>query len=291
MGLLRISRATEFIAGQMAASVIVCTVLMIGAAHAGESYKAERAELDAAWLEASSFLVSEANRRFVAAKGLMGTDELERELGDAVTLLNVQPRTRGNIEKARIKLERLSGNRDNGEIAIFATYFLARLHEMHAQPPRLKDARTLYHRLLEEYPGNPIADRSASSLVLIDLYENISSEERARRFAALESLAPRLQSPSGKRDYHLNLGNAYIQFSEMERSRARAIFHLLTAEKEGITRWQTEAATWVSIGELARVEGRNELAAEYYKKFLAKYPRDNRHYTIKKRLEALSSGD
>lgn len=240
-----------------------------------------------AWHDAATFLFNDANKAFRAA-GPEAT-ERERALGAAISLLNVQPRTTGNLVQARKELERLSSKESNDEVAIFAQYFLARLHAHYESPGASPaEAKRLYRELLTNHAGNPIAEYAASALVLMELYENIQPAERATRFATLEELAPGLKTSSGRRDFHLTMGYAYIDF-QTEHSNTKAMEHLIAADAEGITRWQAESEAWIAIGELAKAEGRTDTAATYYGKFLAKYKRDNRHYSIQKRLEALAS--
>ena len=266
---------------------LICATVGLARLTAGEETGSVEAPLEAAWRDAATFLFGEANRAFSDAKGERRVNEHERLLGEALTLLNLQPRTGANLALARERLETLASGSDSDDhaSAVFAKYFLARIYERYSVPPRLDDARNLYRQLVESHAGNSVAEYGAAALVLIDLYENILATEREKRFAKLEELGALLKTPSGRRDYHLNMGNAYIDF---EASRSKAIEHLIAGEAGGITRWQVESATWISIGELARVEGRNDLAVTYYGKFLAKYKRDNRHYTIQKRLEELA---
>jgi len=239
--------------------------------------------LETGWKDAATFLFNDANQVFKNAKKEANAPERERALGEAATLLNLQPRTQANLRQAREIFERLARDQ-NDSVAIFATYLLARLHQHYDEPAQPEKARQLYRDLLEHHAGNVVAESGASQLVLIDLYEPVSTGERQQRFEALEKIAPLLKTASGRRGYHLNMGNAYLDFSG---PRAKALEHLLAADAERITRWQVEATTWISIGELARAEGRHDLAAAYYRKFLEKYQRDNRHYTIQKRLDSL----
>lgn len=252
---------------------------------AKESAKPASETLDHAWQDAATFLANDANKIFRTTKETP-LNERERALGNAVTLLNIQPRTVGNLEQARKEFEKLAASGEKDTPAIFANYFLARICERYESPAKLDEAKKRYRELLETSAGNAVAEYGASALVMMSLYADITPAEREARFAELEQLKPLLKTPSGRRDYHLSMGNAYIDF---EASPAKAIEHLLAADAETISRWQVESATWVSIGELARIEGRLDLATTYYGKFLAKYKRDNRHYTIQKRLEALSS--
>ncbi|HWL51638.1 MAG TPA: tetratricopeptide repeat protein [Chthoniobacteraceae bacterium] len=243
--------------------------------------------LDPAWRDASNLLFNQAHQQFQRAAKKEGAAERERMLGHGITLLNLQPRTQSNLEEARALFQRLMAQAPESGEARFAAFYLARLYELYDHPAQPDQARRLYRQLLEDHPGDLLAERSASCLVLLDLYETISDEERTRRFHALESWASRLRTPTGRRDFSLNMGYACLDFPAIEASRARAIHYLLAAEKEGITQHQMEARTWIAIGELARLEGRKELAREYYQKFLTKYRRDNRHYTLQKRLETL----
>ena len=239
-----------------------------------------------AWGNAATFLFNDANEAF-HVPGPAGT-ERERALGAAITLLNVQPRTTGNLVQTRKEFERLSSGTINDEEAIFAQFFLARLHAHYECPGASPaEAKRLYRGLLKNHPGSPVAEYSASALALIELYDDIPSAERTARFASLETLLPGLKTSSGLRDFHLTMGYAYIDF-QPEHANAKAMEHLIAADGEGITRWQSESEAWVAIGELAKAEGHTDIATTYYGKFLAKYKRDNRHYSIQKRLESLA---
>jgi len=274
---------------QIAAAAALAVGLVAGWSHikpSGDGAGTKRpTTLEGAWQAAAAFLFNDANNTFNAAR-LEPSQERERELGKAVTLLNVQPRTVENIAKARRIFETLSSGEDHDEPAIFSDYYLARIYERYETPPEPRKARTYYLKLLEKHAGHPVAEFGASAMVLMALYDNITPEERGRRFAGLEALGASLETSSGRRDYHLNMGNAYIDF---EASREKALNHLLAADAETISLWQVESATWISIAELARDEGRDDLAEAYYKRFLSKYRRDNRHYSIERRLGALKN--
>jgi len=262
--------------------VALCLVVAVSPVSAAD---AKKPGLDDAWHDAAGFLIDEANRIFSEIRTADADQEAERVLGVAVTLLNTQPRTASNLEKAEAKLKELSGK--EGQAAVFARYFLARIYEMYSEPPRTEEARRLYEEMLRDANGNPLAERAASSLVLMNLYENVTPEERAARFEKLETLGASLKTTSALRAYHLNLGNGYIYFPEVKGSERKALEHLLAADRCGITRWQVESMTWIAIGQLAERLGEKELAITYYQRFLERYQRDNRHYSIAKALEAL----
>ena len=50
-----------------------------------------------------------------------------------------------------------------------------------------------------------------------------------------------------------------------------------------------DRVAWVTIAEVARVTGNNELAAKYYRMFLEKHHRDTRSYMIELRLKKVES--
>lgn len=250
-----------------------------------ESSASPSEKIDQAWEAGTAFRFNEANVDFRELSGKPGVDERERLLGEAVTLLNRQPRTRSNVTAAQEIFEKLIRANANDTAAIFAQYFLGRIEQVYTAPPNPDAARRAYLGLLARFPGNFIAERAASHLVLLDLYENVSKEERLKRLASLETLGSTLQTPSGKREFYVNLGQACL---DLEISDGKALEQFLLADKEGITRWQTEMIVWGIIAELARTEKRRDVAIEYYKKIIAKYPSNIRTYTMKKRLESLT---
>lgn len=238
------------------------------------------------WQDASAFLFNEANSFFARAGREAGLPPREVALGEAVTLLNVQPRTPGNISRSMEILRKLVAENANDREGLYARYFLARILAFHQSPPDFAAARELYQTLIRQQTNDPLVENGAAALVMMDLYENIPETERTARFERLESLVLLLQTSQGRRACHLALGWACLDFGE---SKSRAFAHLQAAEQEGISRWQDESAVWISLAELARAEGRDELAATYYRKFLAKYRRDGRSYTVAQRLAALEN--
>lgn len=244
--------------------------------------------LSTAWEDAATFLFNEAHQQFESGKEGQPAEERERQLGEAVTLLNVQPRTRSNIDHAAAIFEQLRSGNPEDTPGVFATYFMARVHQFYDQPAQLGEARELYHELLEKHSGNVVAEAGAASLVLMDLYENVSDSERAKRFEDLEKIGPSLKTRLGRLGYHLNMGNAYIDFDGLPE---KALEHLLAADADGIKSVQVESGTWIMIGELAETEKRPELALKYYDRFLSKYQRDNRHYMIRQRRDRLAGAN
>lgn len=248
---------------------------------------AEKQTLDAAWEKASSFLFNESFKTFEKVSPENVAEAREREFGLAVTLLNVQPRTQSNRTEAKALLEKLISENSNDETGIIACYLLGRFHEFHESPPRLDDARKMYRQLAEQHVGHVVAEQAVAALVMLELYENVSEAERLKRFEALDMWSGKLQTRLGRRQFHMNMGLAAVTF---RMGGERAIRHLIAADREGITRWQSEVIVWLAIGELAALEGNKDLALTYYRKFLEKYKRDSRNYMIREKVQALEAG-
>jgi len=242
--------------------------------------------LQQGWDNLDGFLFNEAHTSFSRATGFSGSAERERKLGEAVTLLNVQPRTGGNISRATALLQELADAKISDDTDTFARFFLARTLEMHQAPADLAKARAIYLDLLESRPGTPLAEYGASKIALIDLYDNIPAAEFARRVGELEKLEPLLKTSQGRREFHANIG---IACAEQDGPPDIMLRHLLAADKEGFTQWQTESIVWVLIADAAEKGGDKELARQYYQKFTGKYKRDNRYYTIQERLKRLTA--
>jgi tetratricopeptide (TPR) repeat protein len=236
-----------------------------------------------AWEQAASYLFNDANRAFREAKDNPAVDERERQFGEAVTLLNIQPRKQENIARARTMLEALAGGQPPDALGNLARFFAARICEVHQDPPDREKAAALYRQVLEARSGNPVVELAAARLVLIEAAAAGNRDERLQRLAGMEPLAALLITPQGRREFHTRLGSAYLAEGDL----APGIAHLVRADKEGFTWPQAEGNTWLAIAEAARLKGDAPLAAAYYRKFLGKYQRDVRCYTAAQRLKEI----
>lgn len=254
---------------------------------AGASLYAAPAEptLKAAWEAAEDNQAGLAYRIFRSLQGREGIDERERQFGEAVSVLNVQPRTAENIRQAKdLFLELLKGD---DRFAGLSEFFLARLHADYTDPRDLPTAKRFYRSALERGTGDPVVETGAARLVNMTEADHPQPEDAIRALNELEPLASQLKTPQGKRTFHEAMGQGYILAGELE----AGLRHHLIAESFGFTRRQTEAASWVTIAEAARELRKNDIAAEYYRKFLAKYLRDSRSYLIAKKLRELEAAN
>jgi len=238
---------------------------------------------DAAWKDMQSLQFSEANKAF--RQPAEASIERERSLGEGISLLSLQPRTPSNVERARALFAELAKGDSADRISNIARFFEARVLEVHSNPMQPLEAEKKYRSLLELRTGLPLAELSAAKLAQILLYREMSQKEVQETLADLERLEPLLQTAAGRREFHAAVGMALLDRNEMPEA---ALRHLLAADQEGLLRASTETQSWVSIGRLAEQLKQPELAQKYYRKFLAKYLRDNRSYDISLRLEALN---
>jgi tetratricopeptide (TPR) repeat protein len=213
-------------------------------------------------------------------------DDRRTRFGRALAVLNARPKTRETIEAARRDFAWVSGRNPSDDLGIRARYFLGRIAQLHQYDADWEKAARIYARLVEEHPAHPFAQLAAVKLVLVRLYDASPAEDKASRFAELEALAPRITHPLAHMAFHYALGAAHLAVGGSEEA---ALGHLITAAEAGISQARTRATVYVRIGELARLQGRSEIARAYYRRFLAEFPRESRVSLIRERLTALDS--
>jgi tetratricopeptide (TPR) repeat protein len=265
-------------------SLSVLAAILGWLAASGSGY-AEGSALEPAWDKASKLLTNEALVEFESVRAAGGADAREATLGSGLMLLNTQPKTEGNLDKAVAYFDEVSGSGDD-DLAMIAGYYRARVDQVHRLSPDLGKARELFTVLVEKDPAHPVAQYAIVKRAMIDIYDSSPLETKRERLDALARQAPQLSHLPARRDLHLLLAHAYGRLLEDDR---KTLEQLLAADQIGITRSKPRAGIWVQIGELARLTGERELAMEYYRRFLESYKRDNRHYTIEQKLKQLET--
>ena len=187
------------------------------------------------------------------------------KLGEAVALLTLQPKTTGNVTAARRRCEELIADRGDDEWAARAHYFLGRIAQLHTQPVDYAGAARHYTELAARWTGTELAQHALVSLALGQLLEPVPAEERARRYSALRSREGELTQPAARRDFHLALADACLEY---DLGLEHALHHSLQAEAAGVVQGQRQASVLLRIAELARTLGQRERAREYYGRFL-----------------------
>ncbi len=209
----------------------------------------------------------------------------EARFARAMALLNVQPKTRTNIDAADDALRTLTAEDGDDEWGVAAQYFLARIEQVHRYEPDRTRALEMYARLKNEHPDHYYGQMAAVKWAILRIYDpDGDAASRAGVLDELEPLGEILTDDDAARSFHLVMADAYCRF---ELSNARPIEHLLAVDRLGIATRRSEADLYVRIGELARLEGRTDLAREYYRRLLEGFPRDARAYMVRQRLKEL----
>lgn len=246
-----------------------------------------RSDEASAWRDASMNLFNQAHLTLADLAHEPATRTRSVRLGEALTLLNLQPKTPGNIERAATLLEALCAEKSADEAGISAAYHLARIAQWHREPRQLPDALARYDALADRFPQHWLGQLAVIKALVIRLYEPVPPEEARRRLAAADSLEPRLLEPALRAEFHQVLATAGARFG-MEP--AWRLPHLLAADELGVMRFNENKDFVLATAETARSCQQREIALKYYERFLAAAPRDERTTYVRQRYEAFRDG-
>lgn len=237
---------------------------------------------EAGWEALADLAFVEAREAFARGDG----DDRRARLGRGLAALNAKPKTRETVEAARRDFAGVAERNPSDDLGIRARYFLGRIAQLHQYDPDWEEAGRIYERLYREHPNHPYAQLAAAKLILVRVYDSSPHEEKLRRLDELGPLAPGITHPVAYLAFHYTLGAAHLAVGGSEQA---ALDHLVKAAEAGITQARTRATVYVRIGELARIQGREETAREYYGRFLAEFPRESRVSLIRTRLAGLKT--
>lgn len=246
---------------------------------------ADRAEIaPSPWHLASRGMSEEAHAEFSRmAKGRGGNRE--SQFGMAITLLNLQPKTRRNIERAYHLLEDLRDESSSDETGISAQYFLGRIDQIHRSSPDWESARRHYAGLIEQHSEHPLAQLAIIKLGILELYGPSSNDVAAALFQT-EARAHMLTDPIARRDFHILLAEAYDRFNQ---SKSKSLEHLLGAQKADPSIRLLDPDFTLRVADLARELGKYKLAIRSYREFIGSFQRDARRYQVKRTIETLAA--
>lgn len=232
------------------------------------------------WSDVSISHLIEAHRTFTDPD--TGMSPRAREFGEAVTLLNLQPRTTSRIERAAALLDGLAAGGEDA-YTVPALYLRARVDQVHLQNPDVPSALRRYDALFAARPEHPLAQLGAGKAAMVRLY-TAKDDPLGEPLTAAEALAPRMTDPVARATLHLMLGNVCIRLGNQPE---RALGHFEAAAAAGIRSARTRATTLVRIGVLSEEFNRPERAIHAYERFLEEFERDDRAHTLRLRLAAL----
>ncbi|MDF3056327.1 MAG: hypothetical protein K0R17_542 [Rariglobus sp.] len=236
------------------------------------------------WDQAALGLFKDAHASF--AQQAAAADR-EARFGEAVTLINLQPKTDTNLDRAASLLTAIAATDATDELGVSSRYYLARIAQIHRASPDNAAALRIYRELAGLSSPHALAQRAVVHVALLELFDpRLAPAEIRPGFDRLAARGATLTDPSALRDFHLVMGDAALRFNLGE---TIALDHLLAADRAGIVRATTQRDTWVRIAELARRTGRNDVAITYYRHFLDKFLRDSRRLMITERLAALTA--
>lgn len=259
-------------------SRLVATVL-VGAA------SCLHADVDEAWQTLSRLMTNEARAEFESLAAKESSEQSAARLGLAVTLLNKQPKTQGNLDEAAELLDAVSAS-EPGDLGMLAGYFRARIEQAHRMQPDPVRAEELYEAVIARDPEHPVAQLARVKSALILIYGDGDLESKRALLARLEQQAGTLTFPPARRDMHVVLADAYAQLFQDDEATLRC---MLEAEAVGFINARNRADHWIRIAELARRTGKADVALDYYRRFLKTFRRDERHHTVGEQAAALEA--
>lgn len=207
-------------------------------------------------------------------------------LGEALTLLNLAPKTRDRIVRAEALFTALSLPDIDVEVRVAARYFLGRMAQVHRYEPDWVLAANHFKGLWQDHPHHTLAQLGVVKLALVWLYEVVDPAVRRERFVELEAIASALTYVPAQRDLHYVMGVAYLNFEGDPRD---ALRHFLACEAVGARQGRTLSYLYLRIAELALRTDQPELARRYYTHFTTSFPTDFRVNFARARLALLAS--
>ena len=257
---------------QLPRSWRVLALLALGCHHA------PAAELAAQWQKVGAYDSDGPHRVFVRTEGR------EARLGEAVTLLNLQPKTARNIDRAALLLDDVADADPGDELGISARYLRARIEEVHRPEAQPAEAARRYLELIRTGGTHPLAQQAAVRLSLLKLYPLAEAATPSERVAAAEALGVGLTDPTAIRDHALLVGQACLYY---QRPLGQAQRHLERALAAGVLNPSIRADLLVTLGEVARELGDASRAERAYRAYLKENPRGDRTSAVKRRLAEL----
>ncbi|MEZ5275795.1 MAG: tetratricopeptide repeat protein [Opitutaceae bacterium] len=242
--------------------------------------------LVSAWRDAVLLLYADAHQVFRTEVGVDPALRRERLVGEALTLLNLQPRTEANVSRARSILDGLQKDEAADEIGILSRYYLGRIAQIHNLTPDPEAAIRIFRNLLDDHPDHLFGQFAGVKWALVYLGTAPTPEIRLTRLTEIEGIVPLITLPGPAKDLHLFLADGSERYAgDLEQS----LRHLIAAGDLGISKRNLRGDVFVRIGEIALALGQTEIALDYFQRFLAEFPRDLRTYTITRKVRELEA--
>lgn len=207
--------------------------------------------------------------------------------GQALALLNAQPRTADKIARAHGLLESVRAGGAADDLGLAARYFLARVQQVHLQPADPERARLELQSLAEEHPEHYLGQMAQIRLAFIELFAPGSPEEKRAVFERYDRISLPWVDEHLRAVFHTVVGDAIMVVYQ---DTAWATRHYRYVTLVAAVRELTLVDALVRIGETARLAGVPDVARDAYEQLLTNSPRDPRAWLIQGHLEALEGG-
>jgi len=266
-------------------AVVAVCLLAAGTADCREAVRSASSWKET-WEDASRLLVNDAYRAFTAAGRSPAGATRESRFGEAVMLLNVQPKTGANLDRAQALFLALVKENDSDDLGIMAAYYLGRLEQVHRPEPDLPRALDHFEVLMRKHPGHFFAQMAAVKVCILRLYAVDQLVPPARRLEQAEAMQVFFTLSEAQRDYHLVMADACARLGG---TAGRELEHAQAAERAGHLDRSGRADLDLRVAELARGLGQRDRAIDYYRKFLTEYTREARVYLVRQKLRELEA--
>lgn len=238
-------------------------------------------QLDEAWQDLATLKVSDAHAAFEKAHKTTGTQE--SAYGLALSLLNLQPKTNRNIERAQEMLEELAADGETDAFIINARYFLARIDQVHRTEVDPEAAIESYRRLLEDYPDNPLAEKAVPKLATALLIQNLPDDVWEARYDEVSARMDRLTNQSNRAATELVMIEALLRIKTDHARALPILVDLLDTNPD--LRADLRRDFVVQAFDSARALGDDHVAEDFAITFVEDYAYDPRAGAIQAWLE------
>lgn len=239
-----------------------------------------------AWQQLAGSRYREARESFRLLRKDQPGFTRESLIGEAISLLNLQPATTSNREEARRICTEVAAGASDDSWTAQARFFLGRIAEIHSIPADFSSACSHYRWIIDHQPASELGQASIVKFAILQLGEPIPADEINRRYAQLVELEPLLESSSARRDFHLVMADACLH---QELGLEPALRHSLAAESAGVQQPMRAATVLLRIAKLSRHLGLTDQSRRYYLRFLNEAGKnDYRAKLVRERLAALT---
>jgi hypothetical protein len=210
-------------------------------------------------------------------------------LAVALAWMQREPRTEGNLERARVILRELAGGGsgpDQPDPALVAEFLLGRIAHLYRHPSDPATASRHYAAVIERGGNTPWAQHVGVRYIMTRLATAEDADVAQSRWREGELLVAGFTDADAIRDGHLALTHLGLYWGIDDQDILR---HALAADHMTFHQIHNRNRLWISIANIAARQGQSELARTYYKKLIENAPRDGRLSLVKDRLAALEA--